>query len=258
MPKTILITGATDGIGLLLAKRLIHAGHRVLIHGRSPEKLAKVHRDLGPAGAYRADLTSSAEIDTMATAVAADHPHLDVLVNNAGVFKSGVQRTSAGLDIRFAVNAIAPMHLTDKLLRNMDATGRIINLSSAAQRPVDLPALAGAVQVDTFSAYAQSKLALTMWSWWLANRLGGNGPAVIAVNPGSLLDTKMVREGFGQTRGSADLGAAILERLAVSDLGEGASGLYYDNDRGEFAEPHPMARDLVWSEQVVNAMRELV
>ena len=114
MSKTILITGSTDGIGLETAVSLHNLGHTLLLHGRNPSKLAKVEQTLstqandGRIESYIADLANMAEIEALATAVAARHPTLDILINNAGVFKTNTVTTPTGLDIRFAVNTIAP------------------------------------------------------------------------------------------------------------------------------------------------------
>lgn len=150
------------------------------------------------------------------------------------------------------VNTQAPYLLTRRLLPLMDETGRVINLSSAAQAPVDPQALAGRVRPpDDVAAYAQSKLALTMWSRHLALTLKGI-PAIIAVNPGSMLGSKMVKEGFGVAGGDIRIGADILARAALDDEFETASGQYFDNDTGRFASPHPDALDAAKSADVVH------
>ena len=163
MKKTILITGSTDGIGLETAKLLVAQGHHVLLHGRNAKKLDTVKQTLsalagtGTIESYVADLSRMAEVETLAKEVADKHARLDVLINNAGVFKTPDAITQDGLDVRFAVNTLAPYLLTEKLLPLMDATGRVINLSSAAQSPVELEALAGKTRPgDDFDAYAQS------------------------------------------------------------------------------------------------------
>ena len=265
MNKTILITGATDGIGLATARMLVEQGHRVLLHGRNQTKLDAVAADLAelPGGSaaerYMADLSSLDDVEALAATVSEHHPHLDVLINNAGVFKVADTTTESGLDVRFVVNTVAPYLLTRRLLSRMDSASRVINLSSAAQAPVDLDALAGhGGPLDDFAAYAQSKLALTMWTRHMADELGRAGPTVIAVNPGSLLATKMVKQGFGTAGNDIRIGAGILVRAALdADFAE-TTGLYFDNDKGRFGDPHPDAGDPEKSMAVVRAIDAVV
>lgn len=136
--------------------------------------------------------------------------------------------------------------------------GRTSLLSSAAQAPVDLAALAGGRKLDDMAAYAQSKAALTMWSRHLALSLGKDGPMVVAVNPGSMLGSKMVKEAFGVAGGDIGIGAKILAHAALSDEFSDASGRYFDNDAGRFAEPHPDALDPRKSAQVVQSIETLL
>ncbi len=136
--------------------------------------------------------------------------------------------------------------------------GRTSLLSSAAQAPVDLAALAGGRKLDDMAAYAQSKAALTMWSRHLALSLGKDGPMVVAVNPGSMLGSKMVKEAFGVAGGDIGIGAKILAHAALSDEFTDASGRYFDNDAGRFAEPHPDALDPRKSAQVVQSIETLL
>lgn len=264
MRKTILVTGSTDGIGLETARMLAALGHHVLLHGRDPAKLAAARKELsavpgaGPVESRLADLSRMEEVGALARAVAERHDRLDVLVNNAGVFRTARPVTNEGLDVRFAVNTIAPWLLTRLLLPLLATDGRVINLSSAAQASVDPDALAGRVRPGEMEAYAQSKLALTMWSRALALALDARGPAVIAVNPGSLLGSKMVKEGFGVAGGDIRIGAAILVRAALSDEFAEASGRYFDNDSGRFAQPHPDARDTRKCEEIVRAIEAVL
>jgi NAD(P)-dependent dehydrogenase (short-subunit alcohol dehydrogenase family) len=254
MSKTILITGSTDGIGLETAKMLKEKGHRVILHGRSANKLERAQESLSNGEvvpAYLGDLSDRDQVVELAKAVTADYPELDVLINNAGVLRAPQTRTPGGLDLRFVVNTVAPYLLTQMLLPTLPKTGRVINLSSAAQSPVDLDALFGRVELDERSAYAQSKLAITMWSRHLGLG-GGGGHVVVAVNPGSLLASKMVKEAFGTARGELSQGADILSRAALSEEFETASGRYYDNDSGRFADPHP---DALVAEKVAKVSR---
>ena len=265
MTKTILITGATDGIGLETAKRLYSEGHTLLLHGRNPEKLATTEKALANARGtgliytYRADLSQLAEADALAAAIIKDHDHLDVIINNAGVMRVAETVTQDGLDVRFAVNTVAPYVLTKRLLPLMRPASRVVNLSSAAQAPVELDALRGTKRLlDDMPAYAQSKLALTMWNNALAASLRSVGPVFVAVNPGSLLASKMVKEGFGVAGKSLSIGADILARAALSDEFAKASGQYFDNDKGSFGPPHPDALNASKCQAVVEAMERLL
>ena len=243
MTKTILITGATDGIGLLTAQKLAADGHTVLLHGRSEAKLAKAAEAVGGnPKTYRADLSDMSDVAALAKAVIADTPKLDVLINNAGILKTPQTETAAGRDIRFDVNTIAPYILTRALLAIMPKDGRVVNLSSAAQAPVDVQAMTHFTPMGDMEAYAQSKLGITIWSAEMAAGLP-DGPAIIAVNPGSLLASKMVKEGFGVAGNDLNVGANILIRAALSPEFAQASGQYFDNDSERFAPPHHAASD---------------
>lgn len=247
--KTILITGSTDGIGKLAAIKLAKDGHHVLLHGRNNEKLQKLIAEIKEVSGndkingFISDLSDFESIEKMTAEIADAFPKIDVLINNAGVFKSSVQTKPDGLDIRFAVNYFAPYLLTQGLmpLLKKSSSPRVINLSSAAQSSVSIEALRGAEPLSDQEAYAQSKLALTMWSFHLSQN--HDFLNVIAVNPGSLLNTKMVQEAYGQYWSSADKGATILYDLSVSDQYNDSSGKYFDNDKGDFSKAHSDAYD---------------
>ncbi|MEM7477187.1 MAG: SDR family NAD(P)-dependent oxidoreductase [Planctomycetota bacterium] len=256
MKKKILITGATDGIGLGTAELCVSKGHTVLLHGRSAEKLTRTESTLRSIDAnacvenYLADLSDFTKVADLADAILDKHQTLDVVINNAGVFSSSTPMTHAGLDIRFMVNTIAPYFLTRRLATLIGNQGRVVNLSSAAQAPVDLEAFRGNKQLSAEAAYAQSKLALTMWSHGLATEFS-NGPTVIAVNPGSFLGSKMVKEAFGMEGKDIQIGARIVAGLAVEEKYASASGLYFDNDIGRFCDPHP---DAMNSDKIASLM----
>lgn len=264
MKKTILITGATDGIGLETARMLVSLGHTTLLHGRNPEKLANVVKTISvlPGAecieSYVADLSDMTAVEKLAKAVTEKHKKLDVLINNAGVYSMSTPQTKDGLDVRFAVNTIAPYLLTKKLLPLLDASGRVINLSSAAQFPVDPAALAGKAELSDGAAYAESKLALTMWSRHMALSLKNDGPSIIAVNPKSMLGTKMVKQAYGVAGGDLRIGAEILTRAALSDEFEGVSGQYFDNDIEQFTSPHPDALNPQKCGEIVRVIEEIL
>ena len=265
MKKKVLLTGATDGIGLETAKVLVSLGHTVLLHGRDRSKLAKVEKEITGLDesaiiqSYVADLSRMAEVKNFAGDVAEKHEKLDVLINNAGVFITPALITDDGLDIRFAVNTLAPYLLTRNLLPLLGTSGRVINLSSAAQAPVNLDAMAGRQRITSDgAAYAQSKLALTMWSHEMARSLGDNTPVIVAVNPGSMLGSKMVKQAYGVKGGDLRIGAGILCRAALSDEFATASGQYFDNDIGQFANPHGDALDQQKCKEVVRQIEAIL
>lgn len=242
--KTILITGSTDGIGKLTALKLAKDGHKIIVHGRNSEKLhntvseiKKVSNNQNVIGLV-SDFSDFDSIKKMVAEISNEVSSLDVLINNAGVFNSPVEKNKDGLDIRFVVNYFAPFLLTNGLLSLFKTSKlpRIINLSSAAQSSISFNALEGLEIIGTQDAYAQSKLALTIWSFYLSRKFESLN--VIAVNPGSLLNTKMVQEAYGNFWSSADKGANILYDLAISEQYTNSTGKYLDNDKGVFSNAH--------------------
>ena len=143
--KTVLITGSTDGVGRLVARRLGEAGARVLVHGRDAERGAQVVADIERAGGaatfFRADLASLAEVRRLADAVQDETDRLDILINNAGIGTAGGvrQEIADGFELRFAVNYLAGLLLTSLLLPLLRASApaRIVNVSSAGQQAID-------------------------------------------------------------------------------------------------------------------------
>lgn len=262
MTKSILLTGATDGIGFETAKDLVSKGHTVLIHGRNPNKLAATRAALlridsaAQIEVYQADLSRLVDVAHLADEILTAHKHLDVIINNAGIFKTPHTQTADGLDMRFMVNAIAPYVLTQRLLPILPRDGRVLNLSSAAQARVDLTALAGDVQLSDSSAYAQSKLAITMWSFHMAQQLGSKGPLIVAINPASLLGSKMVKEAYGIAGGDLTVGSDVLVEAALSPRFADANGRYYDNDNRQFADPHPDALSAHKNAALVQALEQ--
>lgn len=267
MSKTILITGSTDGIGKLAAKNLAEQGHHVYVHGRNPEKLEKLVVELkaetGNANidGFVADFSDLKAVKKMADEVNEKLSSLDVLINNAGVFKTGLAKNAEGMDLRFVVNYFAPIVLTDTVLPLLKQKGgRIVNLSSAAQAPVSLTALTGQADISEQESYAQSKLALTMWSFDLAKQL--ENISVIALNPGSLLNTNMVKEAFGTHWSGPEKGGNIITALAVDEEYQGETGKYFDNDKGQvrgvFGPAHADAYNDAKIKELLEKTREIL
>src|SRR5205085_921513 len=140
--KAALVTGSTDGVGRLVARKLGQAGARVLVHGRDAERGARVVAEIeasgGAATFLAADLSALAEVRRLAGAVEATVDRLDILINNAGIGTAGPRQTSAeGFELRFAINYLAGFLLTLLLLPIIknSAPARIVNVSSAGQQP---------------------------------------------------------------------------------------------------------------------------
>jgi len=264
MKKHILITGSTDGIGKLAAQKLAQDGHNIYLHGRNPQKLEAVVKELREKSnndsikGFAADFSDLDAVRKMAEEINTELTQLDVLINNAGVYNSARVHNKEGLDIRYAVNYLAPYVLTTALLPLLKKgiESRVINLSSAAQAPVVHEVLNGQRELPERATYAQSKLALTMWSFQLAKEEAGL--AVIALNPGSLLNTNMVREAFGHHWSPADKGGNIIYDLAVSEKYAGISGKYYDNDSGGFGTAHADAYDDEAINKLIKATQALI
>lgn len=264
MKKTILITGSTDGIGKLAAIKLAEEGHKVYLHGRNAQKLAALVTEIRSTShneevdGFTADFSDLQAVQHMATEVTEKLSSLDVLINNAGIFNSKPLVNQEGMDIRYVVNYLAPWVLTEALLPMLEkgTDPRLINLSSAAQAPVSYDILQGKSTGSERATYAQSKLALTMWSFHLAKKYPTL--SVVALNPGSLLNTNMVREAFGHHWSSADKGANIIHELAVSDKHEGITGKYYDNDQGSYGQAHADAYDAQEVEKLIQTTKSLL
>jgi len=234
--KVILVTGATDGIGRETARVLASRGHRVILHGRTPEKAAaaahQLSRDLPTAELSTAagDLSRPDEVRALAAALRAEHPRLDVLLHNAGVYATTRQVTPEGLELTFAVNHLAPFLLTHLLLdRVREARGRVVVVASGVHgnASLDLDDLMMARGYDGYTAYARSKLCNVLFAAELSERLAGSGATANSLHPG-VVGTKLLRAGFAMD-GPDTLaqGAATSVHLAVAPELEGVSGKYF-------------------------------
>ncbi len=244
--RTVLVTGSTDGIGKRTAHDLAAMGATVLLHGRNASKGAAAAEEIARStGTDRpryinADLSSLSEVRRMAAEL--KDVDIDVLINNAGIGTGppGAEREESrdGYELRMAVNYLAPFLLTHLLLPNLrsSAPSRIVNVASLGQSRVDLDDLMMERGYERWGAYGQSKLALIMFTMELASRLAGSGVTVNAVHPGTMLDTKMVRETASPPRGDVQEGADSLTFLAASPRLEGVTGRFFDRQREERAD----------------------
>ena len=197
--KTVLVTGATDGLGRALSVELARRGWTVLTHGRDEAKGAELVAELKRAGAlaarfYKADFASLADVGAMARRLLREEPVLHVLVNNAGVGVMAQREVSRdGHELVFQVNYLAGYLLSRMLspLLIRSAPAQIINVSSAGQYPLNLSDLMLTQRWHGLIAYGRSKLAQIMQTLTLASELEGTRVMVNAVHPATLMPTKL-------------------------------------------------------------------
>jgi len=230
---TVLITGATDGLGRYLTKRLAADGLRVLAHGRSSAKLDAVVAEAGgDVVPVRADLASLREVDQLADQVLAATDRLDVLVSNAGVgFGTGTREESAdGIELRFAVNYLAGYRLTRKLLALLrsSAPARIVNVASAGQEAIDFDDPMLTSSYDGTRAYRQAKLAQVMSTVDLAAELADSGVTVNALHPATFMNTTMVVTAGVSPMSTVEQGGEATLRLIRDPSLDGVTGRYFN------------------------------
>jgi retinol dehydrogenase 14 len=198
--KTVLVTGATGGIGKATAVGLAQMGAHLAIVGRDPERTEQAARDILAAGGspvetFVADLSSQAQVRRLADEIRARLPRLDVLVNNVGGYWSTRHLTADGLERTFALNHLAPYLLTRLLLAHLQRTdaARVVTVASNAhaQGRIDFEDLQAEHSYSGARAYNQSKLANVMFTYELAQRLQGGSVTANALHPG------VVSTGFG-------------------------------------------------------------
>lgn len=244
----VLVTGSTGGLGREVARRMAATGAHVIVHGRDEARgralVEEIERDTpGSAVFYAADFASLAEVRSLAEAVRRDHDRLDVLVNNAGIWLDGEERrlSDDGHELTFQVNYLAGFLLTHELLPLLreSTPARIVNVSSAAQRPLDFDDVMLEEGYSDGRAYAQSKLAQILFTRDLAGELEGTGISVNALHPASMMDTDMVLSRGATPRAGVDEGAeAVVHLITAPGLG---SGGYFDGTRP--ARPNAQADD---------------
>lgn len=241
--KTVLITGATDGLGRALAREVLDAGATVIVHGRSPERIDATVDELDGGGAvrsYRADFASLAEVHGLADALIAADEHLDVLVNNAGIGADGGRELSRdGLELHFAVNYLAGFALTERLLAADRVASRIVNVSSLGQQALDFDDLQLERGYSGIRAYCQSKLAQILYTFELAGRLAPVAPelTVNALHPATYMPTKMVPSPIS----TLEEGVEATFRLVADPALDGTTGAFFDGLRP--ATPDAQAAD---------------
>lgn len=273
--KTVLVTGATAGIGLVTARELARRGAQVTIVSRSPEKCVRVVDELkaetgNPNLEYiTADLSLKEDVHRAAYEFKKRHTRLDVLLNNAGGVFMTRQVSKEGIEMTFALNHLNYFLLTHLLLDVLKASApaRIINVSSDAHRgaKVNFGDIQWQKNYSGFAAYSQSKLCNILFTYELARRLEGSGVTVNALHPG------FVASEFGKNNGflmrlvlrllspvakNTNDGASTSIYLATSREVDGVSGKYFVDARE--VQSDPASYDRAAAEQLWNLSLEMI
>ncbi len=242
--KTIVITGATSGIGEAAAEGLAAKGARIVFVARSAQKgraLMDKLKAINPQADHdwvQADLSTLAAMKQAGAALALKAPTIDVLVNNAGAVFDRREETTDGLEMTFAVNHLAYVVVTEILRPNLAADARIVSTSSGGHAfgPLDFDDLQAVKGFSAARVYGRSKLCNVLWTRALAKRLKGTGITANCFHPGG------VSTGFGSNmKGpwrlvfslikpfmlSPARGAETLVHLASSDTVKGQTGGYW-------------------------------
>jgi retinol dehydrogenase-14 len=252
--QTIIVTGSNSGIGKEAALTLANSGHRILMLCRDSKKSEQAQEEIITQSGNEnvillpVDLSDPRSIRTVVDKISSQYPVIDVLVNNAGLYKVKREETANGIEMTFFVNFLAPFMLSEMLLPNLQAggNGRIINVSSELYRN-------GAINFDDLmlksrykagDAYANSKLASVLYTIELAERTRDQGVTVNALHPGVLATNAFrdypdfIMKIVGLFLEKPQRGGERIAHLAISDEVKNVSGGYfYKTEAREFVIP---------------------
>ena len=237
--KTILITGSTDGIGLETAKRLTEKGHKTILHGRTENRIEEAKSYIYKTtkknvhDQIQADFGNLSEVRRMATYMLREYAGLDILINNAGIFRKNKEYTHDGLEKTFAINHIAHFLLSNELLPLLKESkqGRIVVVSSMIHASnIDFSNLQGEKRYDGNDAYSRSKLANLLFSNALSRKLEDSTVTVNALHPG-VINTKLLKASFGPFGNDVAEGSENLIFAALDPSLSGTSGKYLKDSK---------------------------
>jgi len=237
--KTILLTGATDGLGKATAFTLAEKGYELILHGRNPEKgkqiLADIKAQTGNENLhyYNADFAELAQVKALANTVLANHTQLNVLINNAGLGVESTRRESKdGLEMIFQVDYLATYILSQKLLPLLEKSEspHIVNIASAGQAPIDFDDPLLKKSWSGVQSYCQAKLCQITLTFTMAEM--HKSIRFNALHPASYMPTKIVTHMFSPQSEIQD-GAEALVNLAIDE--SDFTGKYFFQTREEKA-----------------------
>lgn len=248
--RTVMITGATSGLGRAVAGSLAQRPGTLILHGRDADRLKELATELSSSMAsielVTAELDELSQVHDLVDDVFELTDHLDVLVNNAGIGKGATdtrEESADGFELRTAVNHLAPFVLSLRLLPLLEtgAPSRIVHVASGAQQPIDFddPQIQHNYTGDR--AYAQSKFAMVTTGFHLATKLPAEVVTVNSLHPATLMPTRMVEEGYGHTVDDLETGVNAVLHLVESETLESVSGQYFSVQQR--ADAHPQAYD---------------
>jgi NAD(P)-dependent dehydrogenase (short-subunit alcohol dehydrogenase family) len=238
--KTVLVTGATDGIGRQVALELSQRGAHVIVHGRNPERGQQVVADIQRQ--TDSQIVEYANADFTTVHAARDLAHhverrcerLDILINNAGLYAERRTMTPDGLELTFAVNHLAAFVVTTGLIDLLQRSrpARIITVSSGTHHSarLDVSDLQSERRYDGYQAYARSKLCSILFTYHLARLLSDSGVTANCLHPGGI-NTKLLRAGFGGGGRSVVEGARTPVYLATAPGVEHVTGQYFVDEK---------------------------
>jgi NAD(P)-dependent dehydrogenase (short-subunit alcohol dehydrogenase family) len=274
--KTILISGASSGIGFHAAIDLASRGARIAIVGRDPHRSETAAREVAARSGskdvsmFLCDFSSQAAVRRLAETFRGRYDRLDVLVNNAGGVNKARTITADGIETTFAVNHLAGFLLTNLLLDSLvrSAPARIVTVASVAHRQASLDF--GDLQFERgysiMRAYSRSKLANILFAHELARRLAGTGVTSNSLHPGSV-DTRiwsgaplwakpLIQIVFRRFFISAAEGGSYIVRLVANPELNAVTGQYFEKDKA--STPSPLALDQALARRLWDVSAALV
>jgi NAD(P)-dependent dehydrogenase (short-subunit alcohol dehydrogenase family) len=220
--KVIVVTGVTSGIGKALAMGLARSGENVVLVARDAERGSRVQEEIKSQTQnleielVLSDLSSLSSVRNAAAIIKSKHETIDVLINNAAIYKSRRELSTDGFELMFVTNHLGPFLLTHVLLEPLMTSGsaRILNISAPSSTQLDFDDLQGEKKFKSLNAFGATKMMNLLFTFELARRLQNTGVTVNAVHPG-LARSSLMNETSAPMRFLLRLASAPAERVAV-------------------------------------------